>query len=60
MLIGYVRTSTLERGAGLDAQIRDLTALGCEKQFSEQVSSVAPRKALEDAPGFAREGARCW
>ncbi|CAA2145611.1 recombinase family protein [Methylobacterium bullatum] len=56
MLIGYARTSTLEQDAGLDAQIRDLTALGCEKLFKEQVSSVAPRKALEDALDFAREG----
>lgn len=56
MLIGYARTSTLEQDAGLDAQVRDLTALGCEKLFKEQVSSVAPRKALEDALDFAREG----
>lgn len=56
MLIGYARTSTLEQGAGLDAQIRDLTALGCEKLFKEQVSSVAPRAALEAALDFVRDG----
>jgi DNA invertase Pin-like site-specific DNA recombinase len=56
MLIGYGRTSTLEQDAGLDAQVRDLTALGCEKMFSEQVSSVAPRKQLEAAIDFARQG----
>lgn len=56
MLIGYARTSTLEQGAGLEAQLRDLKALGCEKLFSEQVSAVAPRKALETAVEFSREG----
>jgi DNA invertase Pin-like site-specific DNA recombinase len=56
MLLGYARTSTLEQEAGLEAQIRDLKALGCEKVFSEQVSAVAPRKVLEAAVEFAREG----
>lgn len=56
MLIGYARTSTLDQEAGLEAQIRDLTALGCEKLFQEQVSSVAPRKQLEAAVDFARQG----
>lgn len=56
MLIGYARTSTLEQEAGLDAQLRDLAALGCEKIFREQVSSVAPRKQLEAALEFARSG----
>ena len=56
MLIGYARTSTLEQEAGLEAQIRDLTALGCERVFSEQVSSVAARKQLEAALNFARGG----
>jgi len=56
MLIGYARTSTLEQDAGLEAQVRDLKALGCEKLFQEQVSSVAPRKQLEAAVEFCREG----
>lgn len=56
MLIGYSRTSTLEQEAGLEAQVRDLKALGCEKIFQEQTSSVGPRKALEDAIEFTREG----
>jgi DNA invertase Pin-like site-specific DNA recombinase len=56
MLIGYARTSTLEQDAGLEAQVRDLTALGCGKLYQEQVSSVAPRKALEAALDFARQG----
>ncbi|TXN21535.1 recombinase family protein [Methylobacterium sp. WL9] len=56
MLIGYARTSTLEQDAGLEAQVRDLTAHGCGKLYQEQVSSVAPRKALDAAIDFAREG----
>ncbi|HEY8382999.1 MAG TPA: recombinase family protein [Microvirga sp.] len=56
MLIGYARTSTLEQEAGLDAQKRELQALGCEKQFSEQTSSVGARPVLEQAIDFAREG----
>ena len=56
MIVGYARTSSLEQQAGLEAQQRDLKALGCERIFAEQVSSVAPRKALEDALGFVRAG----
>jgi DNA invertase Pin-like site-specific DNA recombinase len=56
MIIGYARTSTLEQAAGLDAQVRDLTAAGCERLFTEQVSSVAERQELEAALDFAREG----
>ncbi|MFZ1412960.1 MAG: recombinase family protein [Defluviicoccus sp.] len=44
MLIGYSRTSTIDQTAGLQAQIRDLQAAGCERIFSEQVSSVAPER----------------
>jgi DNA invertase Pin-like site-specific DNA recombinase len=56
MLIGYARTSTLEQEAGLEAQTRDLTALGCERIFAEQVSSVGERAQLKAAIEFAREG----
>lgn len=56
MLIGYARTSTLDQEAGFDAQLRELKAHGCEKLFKEQVSSIAPRKQLEAALEFAREG----
>lgn len=56
MLVGYARTSTLEQEAGLEAQIRDLNALGCTKLFQEQASSVGPRKALEAAMEFVRVG----
>ena len=56
MKIGYGRTSTLEQQAGLDAQIRDLTAAGCEKIYTEQVSAVGKRPQLEAALDFIREG----
>jgi DNA invertase Pin-like site-specific DNA recombinase len=56
MLVGYARTSTLEQEAGLDAQIRTLTALGCERLFQEQVSSVGQRAALQEAIAFCRDG----
>jgi hypothetical protein len=56
MLIGYARTSTLEQEAGLEAQLRDLKALGCEKVFREQTSSVGPRPVLNQALEFVREG----
>ena len=56
MIIGYSRTSTTEQTAGLEAQDRELKAVGAQRIFTEQVSSVAPRKALEDAIDFAREG----
>ena len=56
MLIGYARTSTVEQEAGLAAQERDLAAAGCERTFSERVSSVAKRAQLDAALGFARSG----
>jgi len=56
MLIGYARTSTLEQIAGFDAQISELTHLGCEKIFQEQVSSVSQRDELNTAIDFARDG----
>ena len=55
-VIGYARTSTLYQDAGLEAQIRQLTALGCDKIFREQVSSVADRARLTAALEYAREG----
>ena len=56
MRIGYCRTSTVEQQAGLEAQRRDLGAAGCEKLFSEQISSVASREQLEGALDYLRDG----
>lgn len=56
MVVGYARTSTADQEAGLDAQLRDLTAAGAEKLYSEQVSSVAQRAELTACLAFLREG----
>jgi DNA invertase Pin-like site-specific DNA recombinase len=56
MLVGYARTSSLGEVAGLEAQERELHAIGCDKIFREQVSSVAQRDQLEQALDYVREG----
>lgn len=56
MLIGYARTSTADQVAGLEAQVRDLEAAGCERIFSERVSSVGARAELDRALAFVRDG----
>jgi DNA invertase Pin-like site-specific DNA recombinase len=55
-LVGYARTSTLRQDAGLDAQLRTLKDLGCEKVFAEKVSSVQERAKLDAALEYVREG----
>lgn len=56
MIVGYARTSTLDQEAGFEAQVRDLTALGCERIFKEQVSSVGKRTELDATVDFCRQG----
>src|SRR5215218_1822531 len=56
MLVGYIRTSTVEQEAGFEAQRRELQALGCEQIFEEQVSSIAARPQLANALDFLRVG----
>ena len=56
MLVGYARSSTVEQKAGLIVQHDALSAVGCERTFSEQVSSVGKREQLEAAISFARDG----
>src|SRR5262245_12294132 len=56
ILVGYARTSTIEQCAGLEAQLRDLEAAGCQKIFREQVSSVGARAQLQAALEYVREG----
>lgn len=56
MIVGYARTSTADQNAGLEAQQRDLEAIGAERIFAEQVSSMANRAALKQALDFIREG----
>lgn len=56
MIVGYARTSTVEQIAGYEAQLRDLKSQGCDKVFSEQVSSVnSNRPELDRAIEFVRE-----
>jgi len=56
MLIGYARTSTIDQVAGLDAQVTELTRVGCEKIYQEQVSAVAMRRPmLETALDYIRD-----
>jgi DNA invertase Pin-like site-specific DNA recombinase len=56
MLVGYARTSTADQKAGLEAQVAELRAAGCEELFVEQVSSVQKREELEKALKFVRKG----
>ena len=42
--------------AGLEAQVRELRAAGCDKIFAEQVSSIAERQQLEAALDYVRKG----
>jgi DNA invertase Pin-like site-specific DNA recombinase len=57
MFVGYARTSTVDQEAGLEAQERDLKALGCERLFKEHVSALATeRPKLREALSFVREG----
>lgn len=57
MLIGYARTSTQDQKYSLEAQKEKLDASGCEKLFSEEVSSVdSKRQKLEDALDYIRAG----
>ena len=49
MLVGYARTSTVDQVAGLEAQLAELKAAGCERLYSEHVSSVAAERRQFDA-----------
>src|SRR6476469_9567262 len=55
-LIGYARTSTAEQEAGLEAQVKELTALGCSEVFREQASSIASHSELDAAIRYVRKG----
>ena len=57
MLVGFARTSTTHQKYSLEAQIESLTALGCDKIFSEEVSAVASQRPQFDAAmEFVRDG----
>lgn len=48
--------STVDQIAGFEVQLKELKAIGCEKIFQEQVSSVATRVQPQAAIEFVREG----
>ena len=55
MLIGYARVSTHEQN--LDLQIDALKVVGCEKIFTDKISTLkAERKGLQEALDFLRPG----
>jgi DNA invertase Pin-like site-specific DNA recombinase len=56
MMIGYARTSTVEQVAGLEAQREALRAIGCDRIYEEQVSSIGVRNELLAAQSYCREG----
>jgi DNA invertase Pin-like site-specific DNA recombinase len=56
MIVGLARVSTYEQEAGMQAQLRDLTAAGCERVFAEQVSALGDRVELRAMLDFVREG----
>ena len=56
MIVGYARTSTTDQTAGLAAQERDLQAMGAERLYTEQVSSMAQRARLAECLAFLRDG----
>ncbi len=56
MIVGYARTSTAEQLAGLEGQLRDLEAAGCDKIFSEHCSAMKRREKMEQVLEFVREG----
>ena len=56
MKIGYARTSTVEQNYSLEHQIERLESVGCDKIFSEKVSSVQSRPEFNRCIEFAREG----
>ena len=57
MFIGYARQSTTHQKSGLEHQLEELKKNGCEKIFSEEISSVASKRPeFENAIEFCREG----
>jgi DNA invertase Pin-like site-specific DNA recombinase len=56
MIVGYCSVSTFESTARLEAQKRDLAAIGAQEFFSEKVSIFGKRLELERAIEFAQNG----
>ena len=56
MLVGYARCSTDTQEAGLEAQIRDLTAARCEVIYNEFASAVGERSEFTEAINQLKPG----
>jgi DNA invertase Pin-like site-specific DNA recombinase len=58
MFIGYLRVSTKEQDASLDAQMQKLKEFGCEKFFIDrnQSGGKRDRPELDKALSFIRAG----
>ena len=55
--IGYARTSTTEQKAGIEDQVNELSATGCDKIYREHISGTSKsRPQLNSALEFCREG----
>ena len=53
-VIGYARVSTKEQDLSL--QLDALSKYGCDRIFTDKISSVKERQGLTDALGYLREG----
>ena len=53
-VIGYARVSTKEQDLSL--QLDALSKYGCDRIFTDKLSSVKERQGLTDALGYLREG----
>lgn len=56
MIVGYARVSTESQSYSLEAQIDKLSETGCERVFSESVSSVDTRPEFKTMIEFVRDG----
>jgi DNA invertase Pin-like site-specific DNA recombinase len=56
MIVGYCRVSTLEPSARLEAQRRNLAAIGAQEFFCEETGIFGKMPELERAIAFARKG----
>ena len=53
-VIGYARVSTKEQDLSL--QLDALSKYGCDRIFTDKISSVKERQGLTDALGYLRDG----
>jgi DNA invertase Pin-like site-specific DNA recombinase len=56
MIVGYCRISTFEAAARLEAQRRDLAAIGAERFFCEKAGILRETPEFERAIEFGQKG----